>query len=395
MRSPSAAPFFVGSYTWNFALGTSMLVVPLYAHHLQMSGTQIGVLLGFPVIIQLLFSLAGGALTDRIGGRAMQLFAFAMMTAAGLVFSAAHSFVPLLLAQFLLVISRAVYWPASQTIASNLPGGRGRQLGRLHAITNIGQISGTAVTGVLLAQWSFAAAFLTLAAMSAIAFLLSMRSGVGKRAEAHHKGGFFVHFRPLLRQRMVYFSIMCAYMAASPITLSQSFYPILLVDFGFPAEAAGGLLSLRAVGAVLVSLFIARYVKSTERHALPLAAVLIVAASIGLIPLFPGSTPVAAFLLGAGIGSGIMTIYYQVLMSETSTGANRGSAMALGGLGWSLSHLTTPLVMGFLVDTVGIARAFHIWGGFALLIAIAFLPLQRWAQTPSGSGVPAAASRKQ
>lgn len=384
MHSPSAAPFLIGSYTWNFALGTSMLVVPLYAHHLNMSGMQIGALLGFPVIAQILFSLAGGAFTDRLGGRAMQLVSFSAMTAAGLVFSAAHSFLPLLLGQFLLVISRAVYWPASQAIASTLPGGHGLQLGRLHGITNIGQISGTAAAGLLLAQWSFAVAFITLASMSAIALVLAVRSPVGRRSEAHRGGGVFLHFGPLLRQRMVYFSIACAYMAALPITLSQSFYPILLVEFGFPSEAAGGLLSLRAVGAVVVSLFVARYLKSTARHALPQAAMLSVAGGIGLIPLLAGGVPVAVFLLAAGVGSGIMTIYYQVLMSEISTAANRGSALALGGLGWGLSHLSTPLVMGFLVDAAGMANAFHIWGGFALLIAIAFLPLQRWAQTRSG-----------
>ncbi|HWP25864.1 MAG TPA: MFS transporter [Xanthobacteraceae bacterium] len=380
MSSSSAVPFFVGSYTWNFALGTSMLVVPLYAHHLQMSGTQIGVLLGFPVVAQILFSLVGGAFTDRLGGRATQLFSFAAMTAAGLVFSAAASFVFLLAGQFLLVISRAVYWPASQTIASNLPGGHGLQLGRLHGITNIGQISGTAAAGALLSQWSFAVAFVTLASMSAVALVLALGSAVGSRRALHPRGRFFAHFGPLLRARMVYFSIACAYMAALPITLSQSFYPILLVEFGFRSETTGVLLSLRAVGAVVVSLAVARYLQTASRHALPQAAVLSVAAGIGLIPLFPASLPVAAFLLAAGIGSGVMTIYYQVLMSEISTAANRGTAMAVGGLGWGLSHLTTPLVMGFLVDAFGIANAFHIWGSFALLLAAAFLPLQRWAR---------------
>ncbi len=29
-------------------------------------------------------------------------------------------------------------------------------------------------------------------------------------------------------------------------------------------------------------------------------------------------------------------------------------ALALGGLGWSASHLTTPLLMGFLADRYGI-----------------------------------------
>ncbi len=385
MYSPSAIPFFFSSYTWNFALGTSMLVVPLYAHHLEMSGMQIGVLLGFPVFAQILFSLAGGAFTDRRGGRGMQLFSFTAMASAGLVFSGAQSFLPLLAGQFLLVISRAVYWPASQTMASHLPGGHGLQLGRLSAISNVGQISGTAAAGILLAQWSFVVAFLTLTIMGTIALILSVRSPAGQRSEEHQAGHFFSQFGPLLRQRMVYFSIGCAFMAALPITLSQSFYPILLVEFEFPSEAAGGLLALRGVGTVVASLLFARHIKFTARHALPLAAMLSVAGGIGLIPLFADSIPIAAFLLSAGLGSGIMTIYYQVLMSEISTRANRGSAMALGGLGWGLSHLSTPLVMGFLTDTVGIANAFHFWGGFALLIAVAFVPVHRWALKQSSA----------
>lgn len=375
-----AWPFFVASYSWNFAFGTSMLVVPLYAHHLGMSGMQIGILLGFPVIAQITFSLIGGAFTDRLGGRAMQAFSFSAMAVAGLVFSAAHSFGPLMFGQLLLVLSRAIYWPASQTIASGLPGGPAVQLGRLSAVTNVGQISGTAVAGVLLAQWSFTLVFITLAIMGGAAFLLGVRSPVGKRSEEHKSARFFAHFGPLLRTRMVYFAVACAYSAALPISLSQSFYPILLVDFGFPSEAAGGLLSLRSGGAVIASLVVARYLKSTSRHGLPLVAMLSVAASIGLIPFFVGAVPVATFLLAAGLGSGVMTIYYQLVMSETSSHANRGSALALGGLGWGLSHLTTPLFMGFLVDTIGIRNAFHVWGVFALLIAVVFLPLHRWAR---------------
>ena len=379
MQSPSAIPFFISSYAWNFALGTSMLVVPLYALHLDMSGVQIGFLLGFPVMAQVLFSLAGGAFTDRLGGRSVQLLSFSAMMIAGLMFSVAESFLPMLLGQFLLVISRAVYWPSSQTVVTSLPGGHGLQLGRLNAVTNVGQISGTAAAGVLLAQWSFLVAFLSLSCMGVIALLMGLRSPIGKRDADQRHGTMLAQFGPLLRQRMVYFSIACAYMAALPITISFSFYPILLVEFGFPSAAAGGLLALRAVGAVVASLLISRHLQSTARHALPQTAMLFVAGGLGLVPLFANSIPVALFLFATGAGSGIMIVYYQILMSEISTSANRGTAMAVGGLGWGLSHLSAPLVMGYLSDTVGIALAFHIVGGFALIIAITFLPLHRWA----------------
>ncbi len=61
-----------------------------------------------------------------------------------------------------------------------------------------------------------------------------------------------------------------------------------------------------------------------------------------------------------------MTLYFQILMSEISTPEERGSAMALGGLGWSLSHLTTPLVMGAMSDAIGIINAFYAIGVFAI-----------------------------
>jgi MFS family permease len=381
MPRVSPTPFFIGCYAWNFAFGISMMVVPLYAHQLNMSGVVIGSLIGIPVIAQIFFSLAGGALTDRLGGRIMVLIAFTAMSAAGVVFYFAHSFFPLLLGQVLLVLSRAVYWPASQTIASNLPEGR-VQLGRLSAFSNIGQISGTAVAGVLLAQFGFQIAFLALTFMGAISFVLGVRSPLGAPGDEHRSAQFFSNFIPLLRRRTIYFAIMCAYVSALPISLGQSFFPILLTEFGFASQTTGSLLALRALGAVTAGLLVARYIKSTSRRALPLISMIGVAAAIGFIPLSNNAIVVGFFLLGVGVSSGVMALYYQILVSDISTPASRGSALALAGLGWSLSHLTTPLFVGVLADTFGLANAFYIFGVVTLMLAMGFVPMQRWAVAP-------------
>ncbi|HLQ26444.1 MAG TPA: MFS transporter [Acidiferrobacterales bacterium] len=381
MSSASPIPFFVGCYTWNFAFGVSMMVVPLYAHQLNMSGFAIGSLIGIPVVIQILFSLAGGAFTDRLGGRIMMLFSFTAMSCAGLVFCFAHSFPPLLLGQLLLVISRATYWPSSQTIASNLPQGR-VQLGRLNASSNIGQISGTIIAGFLLAQFGFQIAFLALTFMGIISFLLGARSPLGAPSGDHRPVRFLSNFIHLLRGRTVYFAILCAYVSALPISLGQSFYPILLTEFGLASQTTGSLLALRALGAVTAGLLVARYIKSTSRRALPLISMIGIAAAIGFMPLFNNVIVVGLFLLGVGVSSGVMTLYYQILVSDISTSSNRGSALALGGLGWSLSHLTTPLFMGILADTFGLTNAFYIWGTLTLMLAVGFIPMQRWAISP-------------
>ncbi len=67
-----------------------------------------------------------------------------------------------------------------------------------------------------------------------------------------------------------------------------------------------------------------------------------------------------------------MTVYFQILISAISTAEERGSAMALGGLGWGLSNLRTPLV-------VGVHFAFYSLGAIVFVAALCMVPLQRWA----------------
>ena len=69
----------------------------------------------------------------------------------------------------------------------------------------------------------------------------------------------------------------------------------------------------------------------------------------------------------------------QITIAEASKVEERGSALALGGLGWSVSHLTTPLLMGFLADRYGIVPAFYTIGAFALACALAIGLMRRWA----------------
>ena len=74
-----------------------------------------------------------------------------------------------------------------------------------------------------------------------------------------------------------------------------------------------------------------------------------------------------------------MTLYFQITISEASAVDERGSALALGGLGWSVSHFTTPLVMGFLADRYGIVTGFYAVGTFAVACALFIAWARHWA----------------
>ena len=370
--------FFLSSLAWNFGLGMTWLAVPLYAYSQGLSNAQIGLLFAVPVFAQAPLNLVGGAYTDRIGGRRILLGSSIATVAAGVWFVFAQGFWMLLAGQIVFVLARAAFWPATWAMASELPGARGVQLGRLNAVTNFGQIVGTTLCGFLLAATGFRPTFLVLAAMGIIALVagLGTEAQPPKPAPPRH---VLAAYLPLLRQRIIAYTMVCAYLSALPFSLTMSFYPVLLAHYGHGEEASGILLALRAVGSIFASLLAARFVRTGPETLWPVGCGLAVAASVGLLPLVNHVGVIAFWLLVVGAGTAAMTLYFQITIAEASRVEERGSALALGGLGWSISHLSTPLIMGFLADRYGIVTGFYVLGAFALACAGVIAVARHWA----------------
>jgi MFS family permease len=104
-----------------------------------------------------------------------------------------------------------------------------------------------------------------------------------------------------------------------------------------------------------------------------------VAAAVGLLPTLNHAVPIGLWMLIVGLGSGAMTLYFQITIAESSRPEERGAALALGGLGWGVSHFTTPLIMGFLADRYGIVTGFYVVGILAGIIAVGIGFMRRWA----------------
>jgi len=374
-------PFFLASFVWNYGLGMTWLAVPLYAHAQGLSGAEIGVLFSAPVAAQIAINLLGGAYVDRVGGRLIVLASCWLLALAGLELVFAQGFWALFAGQLLLVVARAAFWPANWSMATELPGDRSVQVGRLNAVTNLGQILGNASCGFILATAGFDASFLVLAAMGVASALLAQRTPTQSQAQVPGRG-LFANYRQLLGLRVLYYAVMCAYLSALPFSLSMSFYPLLLQQFGYGEEASGILIALRAVGGIGAGLLVARFVKTGPDSYWPVYAGVSVALSVGLMPVTNHWLALGAFLLIVGVGSGMMTVYFQLTMGEMIAPRMRGSAMALGGLGWGVSHFSTPLAMGFLADRYGLVSGFYVLGVAAIAVSGVIAVLRHWAFVP-------------
>ncbi len=381
-------PFFFASFAWNYGLGMTWLAIPLYAHSQGLSAAEIGVLFSVPVVGQITINLLGGAYTDRVGGRLVMLAACLSMALGGLELVFAQGFWMLFWGQLLMVLSRAAFWPANWAMASELPGDRGTQVGRLNAISNLAQILGNTSCGFVLAASGFRAALAGIALLGLAAFLVGLWTPA-RRARKAATGNVFANYLVLARMPIMYYAACCAYLSALPMTLSMTFFPLLLQEFDYGEVSSGILLALRAVGGIAAGLALARFISTGPASRWPVYGGLAVALSIGLLPAQPHWLAVGTLMFVVGMGAGLQTLVVQITLSEVTAVEMRGSALAIGGLGWSLSHLTTPLIAGLLAQHFGTVYAFYALGG----IALAFVGIIHAARRVAFAGTPLAARK--
>ncbi|MCC6472923.1 MAG: MFS transporter [Burkholderiales bacterium] len=380
------SPFYTSAFAWNFTHGMIHVLLPLYAIELGMSGVGLGSLVALPVVLQLAFNLVGGAWVDRLGPRNVLYLSCLAAIAACAAYTASAGYAGLMLGQCLFVISRASFWPANWSLGSQLPGDRSRNMGMLNSTTNAGQITGTVAGGSLALLAGFAGSFLIAAGSCLVSMgLTALIRHRHARASGPARGMLGI-YRRLAAMRPLYFAMACAFLSVLPLTVSGAFHPMLLVSEGYTSEQIGLLLPLRSIGAIVAGIALARWVRSAADRRVPFWCCASIALSLGASPLIADAWWLGACLFVMGLGSGLISVYFQMLISGVSSVEQRGSAMSYGGIGWNLSNMTTPLVVGALADGLGIHAAFVLLGALLLAYAVMLLPLHRWAFPAGGRG---------
>ncbi len=372
--------FLVSALVWNLAHGMGGVLVPLYALHLGMSGVAIGSLVALPVILQVLFNLLGGAYADRLGAKNIMVGSSLVFMLGNGVYALSDGFAGLMIAQCLYVLARATFWPAAYALGSHLPGERNRNLGHLNSTTNAGMIGGTAAGGVLIGAFGFQVCFLVSMAILLCAFLLGLLIPATPRiGNAASQPSIVSTYRNLARMPAMYFAVACGYLSVLPFALASSFYPILFVGEGFSTQATGWLLTLRAFGSILAGIGLAKTIRAPTGLAVPAWCSLAIAITIATAAMTDNMWIVSSSIFIFGIASGLASIYFQMFVSAVSASGDRGAAISFGGLGWQAANISTPLLMGFMADGIGIRNAFYVIAAMLLTLTILLPALHRWA----------------
>jgi len=367
----SRLAFFGSAAMWNVCQSAFQVLLPLYALSLGLSMLKIASVVAIPSVVQFVVRLAGGVLSDRFGEHRILQGCYFIMVMAALSLAAAEGTAGLFLAQTVSHFSRATFWGTAQSLASQLPGSHsGKKLGRLSACANTGSLLGYLVGGVLPAYFGYRSSFFMLVALTLLGFASGFlmprtRPKPSDRSLWEISTGI-VRF---LRQRPAWLAISASYSSALPASLAQTIYPVYLTALSFGTGWVGLAVSLRALGVVAAALTIARLITPAREKLIYGVAL----AVIGLALIGSGLSKELFFLSACiavlGTAGGAMDIFYQVQATHMSKEADRAVAFAAVGIGWTLSHLFSPLVAGALVEAYGFPFAFAALGAFMLLAA--------------------------
>ena len=378
IRAASSLRVLIGIYgTSFFSLSTvpmAAVIVSLWAIQLGASPLWIGVAVAARSLLPMFLSIHGGVLMDRLGTRRLMLF-FSVITLALFPLYPVMPWIwALVLLQLVTGLTQGLTWVGSQTLYGQLARGSVKHAGWVTFFTNFGMFAGPLLGGVLwdhfgalgafaaLAVWSLATLLLVIALPREIDPPMQKLRAVDlvPRWEDYVKA-FALCAIPVVALVMIF-----TFMRIAVFGLQSSFYVVYLEMI----RMTGTQIGLLVACANLIS-GPAALIGVPERIIKPVWLMLLGSGAavlfMSVTPLFTNFWALMAMSVGYGLGMGLC---FPTLLSLLSTAVPRsmqGMSVGLRTTVNRVSSLVVPLVMGAVVEGLGIANSFLLVGGVLLI----------------------------
>lgn len=369
-----------GDAIWTIALAWTAIQVA--------SPAMAGIVVAAGTIPRAVVLLVGGAVADRYDARRIMVLAnltrIAVLVATAVwVVTTGPSVAVLLLAAIAFGLTDALYEPSASTIGrqlvrtSDLPAYSGLS----QTATRLGLMGGSAIGGILVAQWGIegSASVNALTFVGVVAFIvvwLRPRFPL-ERAEPEPVlrgiAGGFRHLRTAATTRTLVLALSGLNLAIAP-ALGLGI-PLHALEEGWGAHAVGYLEALVGLGAALGALTMLRWHPRLEARTgfwfLVVQGVAIVVLGIGPVWL----VAVVCFVIGttAGMASALLGAVFV----STVDGVFFGRMVSIQRLGDDVFMPGAMIVFGVLASATSISTTFLVFGG--LMAALMLWPLSNRA----------------
>ncbi len=143
------------------------------------------------------------------------------------------------------------------------------------------------------------------------------------------------------------------------VSLRTSFLPVLLLKRGLEEADVGLLISIFAASMTVIRPFTGRIFQVFSRKKMMAFSVLAVAFGVGLIPGLSSFFATALALCLFGLGFGLTQPLSMVMVADLSDPEHPGLSMGIRFMVISFANLLGPVLLGFLVEGIGLNSPFY------------------------------------
>ena len=330
--------------------------LPYYAEAFGATGVWVGAILTAYSAAQLVGASLLGRLSDRFGRRPILLMSLAGSAASLLLSGLAGSLWLLLVARALAGLFGGSIAAAQAYIADvTAPTERAKYMGLLGASIGLGFVFGPAL-GSFLARFGFGAAAFAAAGLAAANlvfafFRLPETRGVEARQRAHARVDWSnlldaLHHPSIGRLLAATFLSTLAFVA-----MEATFALLGEARLGLDASRLGFVFAY--VGVVMVIVqggLVGRLAPRFGERKLATAGALVMAASLGALPLAPSIWMALVPLAGLAVGQGLTTPMLSTLLSRATDADEQGGTLGLGQSLAAAARAVGPIGAGWLYD---------------------------------------------
>lgn len=365
--------------------GTSNLVwvvTPLWVVELGASPFMIGIALGSYTFLPLLLSIHGGALMDKFGARRVILFFGAIVVIMPWFYPMSPWIPAVIVFQMILGLSVSMGWIGTQTLIGQRMRGDAVYSGRLAFWTRSVGLAGPPLIGLAwdnMGPWG-AFIFMSLWASGTLVGALLLPKLAAEETAAAARTTRLGDLMPKLGDYMEAFRLMAIPAIALVVIMSvlrqsaqgiqSSFYVIYLEGINFSATEIGILMSSFLAFSALGALTAARLVRVFSPTWLLVAAVTV---SVIMITITPFLGTFLLLMVAISVRGGVLGIVQPLMLTmvfKATDSSVQGKAIALRATANRLAMTFIPVIMGAVVEVVGLEGAFLVIGGILMVLMV-------------------------
>ena len=357
----------------NSMANISGLIVPLWVSTFGASATVVGLVFGARHILPFLLSIHGGALMDRLGTRRVMLI-FAVINAAVPMFFPALPYVwAAIFLQMIAGLATSMGWMGAQTLIGQVMQGSAVHAGRLTLALRLGHLVGPPVIGLTWDLGGAWAAFTVMSVWASFGFFSALALPKPDIAIAPVEKGSLSDLLPRLRDYIAAFRMLAvsAVLFIAIVTMMRNagnvvqtgFYVVYLDEiYGLSGTLIGVLTSAAAVVGAAGSLSVGWLLRFCSAHWLLLATVLGSVVCICVTPLLGSFVFLLIVSALRGASLGISQPLMISILSKATGPKVQGTSVGLRNTANRFTGFIVPLIMGVLIDFIGLANGFYAIG---------------------------------